>query len=78
MKSARSRWVPVSALTPSAAAGTNHGTGRGERICRHCGDPKPLAEFRVVGPLGHRHRLNTCKGCQRRVGLGAACQPPRL
>lgn len=51
---------------------------KGERLCKCCGDPKPLAEFRVVGPPAHRHRLSTCKGCQRRLGLGTACQPPQL
>jgi len=47
---------------------------KNERLCKCCGDPKPSGEFRVVGPPGRRHRLNTCKGCQRRLGLGAACQ----
>ena len=51
---------------------------RGERLCKCCGDPKPLAQFRVVGPPGHRRRLSTCKGWQRRLGLGAACAPPQL
>jgi hypothetical protein len=50
----------------------------GERLCKCCGAPKPLTEFRVVGPPGCRRRLSTRKGCQKRLGLGTACHSPQL
>ncbi len=46
---------------------------RRDRLRTCCGNPKPLAEFRVVGPLGRPRSLSTCKSCQKRMGLGAAC-----
>ena len=62
------------------SAGVAEGTvmRNGEHLCKCCGDPKPRAQFRVVGPPGERRRLSTCKSCQRRLGLGAACRPSRL
>ena len=74
----------LAAVDPSGSAGiTATGTPaqpmrKEDRRCKCCGDPKPLAEFRVVGPPGCRRRLSTCKGCQKRMGLGAACHPRPL
>ena len=70
-------------MTRDIEPGSGAGAGsivvrKGECLCKCCGDPKPLAQYRVVGPPGHRRRLSTCKGCQKRMGLGAACQPPQL
>lgn len=46
--------------------------------CKSCGEPKLLTDFRVVGPVGSRRRLHTCKSCQRRNGLGTVVEHERV